>query len=343
MNKILNLFDETYVLDLFNRQVLPLYPDFKSITKIKINPVKKNIWRTTYHVVIEFTVFLSAHDGSSTELSIYCTAHSGEPRKNSFEALSFLWQAGFDQGDLVIPHPLFFSDYFNGFFYRGVPGRNLYHYISHKDYQTIEDVIPKAAAWFAKLHNTPIAGAKNFNQENSRIETVIPGLPKILRKVNQVYPRYFEPCKKIYEIINQREKDYFANNNKLCLIHGDAHPENVIKMSEDKIALIDFTDMCLADFARDVGSFLQQLDFMGSKKINDPAYLEKIKKLFLDNYLLYSKIKLDGYLEERINTYYNWTALRTATFFILKEPPEPERAHGLLVKICEDLKIETNV
>jgi hypothetical protein len=343
MNKILNLFDETYVLDLFNREILPEYPDFTAIKKIEIIPIKKNVWHTTYHVVLEFATTFIDHDGEETELSIFCTAHSNEPRKNSFEALTFLWQTGFDQGNLAIPHPLFFSDYFNGFFYRGVPGKNLYYYINKQDYPVIEDVVGKAAAWFAKLHNTPTKGAKNFNKENSRIETVIPGIVMILKKIAKTYPRYFESYKKIYELINQREKEYFSNGNRQYLIHGDAHPENVIKMGEDKIALIDFTDMCLSDFTRDLGSFLQQLDFMGSKKINDQAYLEKIKKIFLDNYRLNSKIKFDGYVEERIDNYYNWTALRTATFFILKDKPEPERAHGLLVKICENLKLDINV
>ena len=343
MNKILNLFDKDYVLELFNKEVLPLYPDFKKIKQIKIVPVKKNIWNTTYHVVIKFSTSFLTHDGGLVELPFYLTAHSSEPRKSSFEALSFLWQLNFDRGDLVVPHPLFFSDYFNGYFYRGIQGQTLYYYISNKDYAAIEDIVVKAAAWFAKLHNMPTVGVKNFNQENSRVETVLPGMKKILHKINQACPRYFEACKKIYEIIDRKEKRFFAENDRRYLIHGDAHPKNVIKVSEDKIAVIDFTDICLGDFARDLGSFLQQLEFMASKKINDKSYMEKIKKLFLERYLLNSKIELDGYIKERIDNYYNWTALRTATFFMLKDKPEPARAHGLIVKICENFKIRIHV
>src|SRR3990167_2854621 len=247
MNKILSLFDETSVLDLFNQKVLPLYPEFKMIKKIKIIPVKKSVWKTTYHVVVKFATSFLTHDGQTVDLPIYCTAHSSEPRINSFDALSFLWQAGFGRGDLAIPHPLFFSDNFNGFFYRGVRGQTLYYYIQKKNYQIIEDVVAKAAAWFAKLHRTPIARAKNFNPENSRIETVVPGLMNVLQKINHAYQKYFEPCKIIYQIINEKEKKYFGNNGRQCLIHGDDHPKNVIKMSRDKIAIIDFTDTCLAD------------------------------------------------------------------------------------------------
>lgn len=343
MNRILNLFDKTYILALFNREILPLYPGFKAIKQIKIKPVKKNIWQTTYHVVIEFLTSFLTHGGKIIELPIYCTAHSEEPRKNSFDALLFLWQLGFDQGNLVIPRPLFFSNYFNGYFYRGVRGQTLYYYLGKKEYAVIEDVVKKTAAWFAKLHSMPTLGVKNFNPENSRIEAAVPGLDKILKKINQAYPSHYEPCKQVYEIINQKEKKYFADNNRLYLIHGDAHAKNIIKMSEDKIAVIDFTDMCLADFTRDLGSFLQQLDFMGSEKIKNSIYVEKIKKIFFENYLLHSKITIDDLAKERINNYYNWTALRTATFFMLREKPDPARANKLLVKVYKNLRIKTYV
>jgi len=340
MNKILDLFNQSYIADLFNQKILPLYPDFKAVKQIEIIPIKKNIWATTYHVVIEFATTFMARDGQEINLSIYCTAHSSEPRQSSFAALQFLWQLGFSQGDLVIPHPLFFSDYFNGYFYRGVPGQTLYDYFCQKDYAAIEDVVAKAAAWFAKLHGTPTAGAENFNPENSRVETVFPGLTHVLKKINQIYPNLYEAYKKIYEIINRQEKDYFLNNNQRYLIHGDAHPKNVVKMSENKIAVIDFTDICLADFTRDLGSFLQQLSFMGWEKLDDQPYVEKIKKIFFDNYLLNSKITLDDYAKERIDNYYNWTALRTTTFFLLKDQAEPERARRPLTEVCQNLKIK---
>ncbi|MDD4901401.1 MAG: phosphotransferase [Patescibacteria group bacterium] len=343
MNKILNIFDKNYVKDLFNREILPLYPCFEKIECIKIAPVKKNVWHSTYHVVVEFATTFLSRGGGLVELPIYFTAHSNEPRKNSFAALSFLWQAHFSQGDLVVPRPLFFSDDFNGFFYRGVQGQTLYYYIKNKDYKTIENVVIKSAAWFAKLHGVPATKADNFNPENSRIETVIPGIANVLQKINQAYPRYFDACKKIYEIIDREEKKYFAGRGKQSLIHGDAHPQNVIKIGENKISVIDFTDICLADFARDLGTFLQQLEFMASKKIDDAAYLEKIKNIFLENYLLHSKIKLSDYDRERINNYYNWTALRTATFFMLKDKPEPWRSHDLIINVCENLKIKTKI
>jgi len=79
---------------------------------------------------------------------------------------------------------------------------------------------------------------------------------------------------------------------------------------------------------------------MSTIKIPDENYLAKIKNLFLDNYFKLAGVKLDDSLRQRINYYYSWTALRTATLFLLKESPEPERAHALLNKARQDLKLD---
>lgn len=344
-NKIYHLLDEKSVLDFFKKNILPEYQEFSDIKKIKTHLIKDNIWTSTYHVVIEYqTTFIGPEDKLQT-LPIYCTAHSDEPRLNSFEALTFLWQNGFNKGNLTIPKPLFYSPDFNAFFYEGISGENLYQYIRRKDIKTVESVAVKAAAWFAKLHHLSATAvkAKNFNPLNSRIETIIPGMANALIKVQSKEPRYFEICRRAYEIINQKEKDFFSSTERRWLVHGDAHPENVIIMDKNKIGVIDFTDICLADYARDLGTFLQQLEFMMLRKIEGQAQVEKIKRLFLNNYLKNAKITLDDNLRERIDNYYNWTALRTAIFFLLKDKAEPERAHGLLIKISQDLKLDINI
>jgi len=345
MNKIYHLLDEKFVLDLFKKEILPKYPEFSDIKEIKTHLIKDNIWTSTYHVVIEYQTTFINSEKKLEILPIYCTAHSDEPRLNSFEALTFLWQNGFNQKNLTIPRPLFYSSDFNAFFYQGISGENLYQYIRRKDVPTVETVVVETAAWFAKLHHLSSTAekAKNFNPLNSRIETIIPGMAHALAKVQAEEPRYYEICRQAYEKINQEEKDFLSSTEKHWLIHGDAHPENVIIIDKNKIGVIDFTDICLADYARDLGTFLQQLEFMMLRKIEDQAQVEKIKRLFLNSYLKNAKITLDNNLQKRIDNYYNWTALRTAIFFLLKDKAEPERAHGLLIKISQDLKLDIHI
>lgn len=336
MNKILHLFDEKYVIDYLTKKVLPLYPDFESILEVEIHGYKKNIWEKTYHVVIEFKTKFRCKDGEIVELPIFCSAHSDEPRENVYDSLKFLWDNGFGKGQLSIPHPLFFSKGFRGIFYRGVEGRNLYQFIREEKLDEVEKIVPKAAMWFSKLHAVPTGNAKNFNPENSRIKTVIPGVDHILERVSEKYPEYGEIYKNVYGYLVESEEDFLNSTEKRWLVHGDAHPENIIKMDEEKIGVIDFTDLCLSDFARDIGTFMQQLEFMCNRKISEDAYGEKIKNKFLEYYLKEANLVLDDDLKKRINNYYLWTSMRTATFYLLKSDAEPERAVPIIDKVKEN-------
>ena len=340
MNIINNLFNEEFIAELLKEKVLPLYPNFVCIKKIKIQPHKKYIWESTYHAVIEFKTTFAAHSGKEIELPIFCSAHSDEPRKNAYDALKYLWDSGFAKGRLTIPRPLFFSKKFNGIFYRGAKGFNLYHYIRNNNLLEVERIVVMAAQWFAKLHNLSVENAYNFNPENSRIKTVIPGVDHTLERIRDDYPQYNKIYKEAYKIFIANEEEFLASSKKRWLIHGDAHPENVIKMSKGKIAMIDFTDICLSDFARDIGSFSQQIEFMCNRKMDDKKFGQKMKKVFLENYLNNTEIELNSALQKRIDNYYNWTSMRTATFFLLKDKPEPERARKLLLKTCEDMKLD---
>lgn len=340
MNKINWLFDEQFAVKLLKERVLKLYPDFAKIKKVKIIPHKKLIWEHTYHVVIEFESSFLTKEGKTVILPIFATAHSSEPRKNVYESLKFLWNSGFGKSYLTIPHPLFYSNDFKAVFYRGAEGKNLYQYIRQKNFKEIEAIAPKAAQWLLKLHKTPINKARNFNRQNSRIKTVVPGIRHIFKKVKESYPEYARFYQAAFKIFIGKENEFFKKTRKLWLIHGDAHPENVIKMGKKKIAVIDFTDLCLSDFARDLGSFSQQIEYMCNRKIGDPKYSEKIKKLFLSAYFKNAKIKLDDNLKERIENYYNWTAMRTATFFLLKANPEPGRAKPLIEMVAKNLSLQ---
>jgi len=339
MNIIKELFNEEYIINLFKKKVLPLYPDFFHIKKVKIIFHKNYVWESTYHVVVEFATTFKTRDKKNKALSIFCSAHSDEPRKNVYDALKYLWDSGFSKGYLTIPHPLFYSKKHNAIFYRGVNGRNLYQYIRKKDYENIEAMVPKAASWFAKLHNLPTENAKNYNPLNSKIETVIPGVPHILERIKEDYPEYSEAFKKLYKNFTEKENEFLSSTRRRWLVHGDAHGENVIKMGQRKIGVIDFTDLCLSDFARDVGTFLQQLEFMIMRKIDNQEYAKKMKKVFLDNYLVNATINIDKEEFARIENYYNWTAIRTATFFLLKHNAEPERAYPIIRTICKKLNI----
>jgi len=336
MNIIHQLYDEQFIAGYLKKRILPLYPDFKRIKKIQTHGIKNNIWERTYHVVVGYETWFETRAGKTKRLQLYCSAHSNEQRKNVYDALKFLWSRSFSRGNLTIPHPLFYSQRFKGIFYRGIKGNNLYHYIREKDIGEVQKITRLAALWFAKLHKLDTRGARNFNRKNSLIETTVPGAKHWLRSIAEREPQFYDEAKQIFEHLNAAEKKFLRSTPRRWLIHGDAHPENVVKISEKKIGVIDFTDMCLGDFARDIGSFLQQLDYMMRRHIPKKILVTEMKKLFLETYLAARNLTLDEDLKGRIQTYYHWTALRTVIFFLVKEHPEPERAQELIDDIKKD-------
>lgn len=338
MEKAEQLLNKEYMIKLLREKVLPLYPDFIEIESLKIQIHKKLAWDNFYHMVLSYDTIFTKKDGSEEELPIFCSAHSEEPRENVFKVLNFLWESGFGKGHLSIPHPLFYSEHLNGTFYRGAEGKNLYRYIRVADLAEVENIVPKAAEWFAKLHKLSTDASLNFNEMNSRIRTVIPGSPHILERIRKDFPQHLEFFSKIYEKFINDEEQFLALTDKRWLVHGDAHPENIIHISETKIAVIDFTDLCLTDFARDLGAFSQQLEYMCNRKIEDKDFAIKMKKLFLDTYFKNSEVKLTPDLQARIDTYYYWTASRTAIHFLMKHDAEPARAEALIEKIKKELK-----
>jgi len=342
LKRVEHFFDTEYITNLFKRKLPEFYPDFPQVKDFIIYHHKKNIGEKSYHLVLEYRLTLMSFEGQTREVSVFCAAHSSEPREHFFFALKFLWQHGFRDSELTIPRPLFFSTYLNGVFYEGAEGNNLHHYIFQQNKTEIEKIIRQTAKWFAKLHTLAMS-PKEISFPSGFMAEVVPGLAKVYSEINRKHPHYLPLYHRLYDELLKREQSFRDNPKDLCLIHGDAHPDNIIKTSQDRIAVIDLNDLSWGDPARDLGCFLEQLEYMTGREGLEIEYTEFLKQLFLDEYFSVAKIKLNDELKARIDNYYNWTALRTATFFILKEKPEPARAHGLLVNICRNLKIETIV
>lgn len=341
MNKADLLFDENYLQDLFVKEVLPLYPNFSAIKKIDVRPYKKLIWETTYHVVIKYLTHFVDAQGQESRVPIVATAHSSEERENVFLTLSYLWKHHLADREIALPRPLFYSPELRATFYRAIEGQNLLYFIKTQSWPEIEDGVIKSAKLFAKLHSLPLEGAYEFNLNNARVATVLPGVDFTLQELkNRFDGRYFDFIKRAYDYIIAQENSFLDNNTERWLVHGDAHPENLIKLPSGQIGLIDFTDFCRADFARDLGAFCQQLEY---KIITKAKYVEeagKMKDLFISEYFKASKLKLTPAVAERIELYYNFASLRTAVYWLLKHDCDPGRAEFLISHIKNNLKLE---
>jgi len=339
MNIIYQLLDPEFARAYLAERLLPCYPAYKSLGEIIIRPVKQHIWEHTYHVVIEYQTELLSRKGQVLNLPIYASAHSNEPRKNVYDGMKFLWRHGFYRGKLTMPRPLFYSQQFKAVFYRGIRGRSLYEYIRAGEPVAVAEMIARTAGLFAKLHCLPVAAARNFNRKNSRLDTVIPSISHMNQRIKDKYPHLHSPFKKIYNIFIAAEKAFLTDPRHRWLVHGDAHPGNVIKIDGQKAGLIDFTDLCLADFARDLGSFLQQTQYMMRSNNFSEDFIVEQKDSFIRSYQASAKMKVDDEIQQRIKIYYYWTVLRTAATFLLKEKADPAEAEKMIRSVAEEMRV----
>lgn len=337
MNKIYSLLDDNYVLKLFSEKLPFYYPQIKEIKKIIINPYKKLIWDSTYHVVFGYDLFFIDKNDEERELQIVCSAHSSEPRKNILDTLDYLWRKELSGTEIKLPRPLFYSEEFRATFYRALPGKTLLYYIRKRDKAAITSLVSGAARMFAKLHQLPVDDCFSFDSNNQKISSVVPGEKFIYSELkNRFKNNEYEDLVELYQSCVASEKKLFPKQKSL--IHGDAHPENIIKIGKNKIGLIDFTDFSPADFARDLGAFIQQVEYKIVRKVEDLSFAKEIKNLFLSEYLAAAGEKLDDNLQERINLYYDWTALRTAVYWFLNHQASLVNGQELLAAIRERRK-----
>ncbi|MAG29037.1 hypothetical protein CL632_02735 [bacterium] len=317
MKPIEQLFDPKFAKQYLEKHA-PNFTSEHNLSGLTVKSIKRNIGGDFYHVVIQYDAPSLGHT------SIFCTAHAEEDRNIAFRALSFINKHGFKGKDVFLPNPLFFDKKLKVFCYQGVDGKNLLYYITQQK-TDLSRYLKQAAHWIAALHQTPINKTKNFNPANSYIKTAIPA-DYFLPKINRLFPNNYQEIKSQFEKLVKFEEKNISTLNRKYLIHGDFHPENVIiNASDGKVSVIDFTDICLADWTRDVGSFMQQLRYMSRGMRNDDE-TKKYQQLFMNEYLTTLNIKKTTAIEKRITLYRAWTAIRSTIFFLTKEPAEPRNA-----------------
>jgi len=282
----------------------------KSITRIHMIKHKDKWGSKRYHAVLQYHLTLD-NNGQEEKQDIMCVANAEEPRKNAFKAMHFLYTHGFATGHYQIPKPYHYMPSIKAMFYDAAMGENLLQMINKKSRRVYKS-LDMAVGWLNKLHSMKVTNKQNFNPKNARLTTIPPGL----RYVANELPGYHAPmARKAHHLYTQliaAEKQNEVHATKL--VHGDFHPENLIFDPKQRsvVHVIDFADMSIADPARDVGTFLQQLHFM---TLPTPYNTTRLQKQFLHTYLTLRHLKRTPGFVSRINLYQSWTALRTAIFF----------------------------
>lgn len=331
MFSIDDILDPTKVSQLLNERLADVEPLISEVVVQHADLIKSNFHQDYYNLVAAYTLSC-LEDGQKKEMVIYCSAHSSESRQQTMNNLRLLWSKNIPDNQFQANRPLFYEPGCRALFYVGLPGRNLYQCFEIGQEEKINDYLKLTAKWLSRLHRLTL-GMKDWpGGQQQLIGQVVPGRLRALKRIEQNCPQYYDRFVQLYDLLEQREASHWPSRDKLAMIHGDLHPENVI-INDQGAAIIDWADASLGDPARDLGSFIQQLIFMGQRHIPDQAYWQQAQALFLETYQQASGVRLTADWSARLETYYYFTAFRTAIYFVTKSGPEPERADGLLTEV----------
>ncbi len=298
------ILSKKYMKDFFDKRLSEIDGEAKKINKIEIYPAKKHIEKKLFHLVVFYKLFIEKKNGDKKQQMLVYIGHSDNLRKKAYSVLKLAGEK-IQNEEYGVPTLLWYIDNLEGFFYYNVHGSNILNKV--KNDIDVGYFIKLTARFFAEFHqiesNTKL-GLKKFEFDLKYLD------PSGLIEKNK-NNKYLQDILSFYKKIKEEK-----NNFELRLSHGDLHLENIIaNIDHNWIRVIDFSEACLAPIEYDLGSFVQQLRFMTKRKL-DKQKLDRLEKLFLDEYFETSNIKRTKEVEQKINLFKAWTALKSAVSYL---------------------------
>lgn len=321
--KMVKLLEHDFICDVFNKRLKDYYPDFKKVIDLDAEPYKRHLGITSAVLVVQYKIKYQTKTGRKKDTEIFVSAHSDGSRLGAYEKTKFLYENGFGSGKFRVTQPLFFLKEQKAFFYISSPGRSLFYFFTQNPKANIKPAMKLASGWIKRLHKFDTS-LKDFKWPYFKISTMVPTPRKF---IPDFYTRSEERGKLVETLVEEMKQQakYYNSKNKPQLIYGDCHPENVIikSLKTNDLEMIDFTDLALGDPMMDIGTFIQQFDFMGHNFL-DRKKINNYKKFFIESYFNKKISDIDTEYINRINLYQAWTALRTALFlFYMKDVENP--------------------
>ena len=291
-----NLANVNYVKKLFKNNLSSDHDIFTKPNKLYIRPIKQHFDKIFEHSVILYSFHFKADD----KYHLYCSAHSDGSRKKIFTILKISYKK-----QITSQKPLFYDNDTQALFYEGVRGDNLFSHIEQG--HEIKNFIKQSAIKLAHLHQLkPPKTLKKFTISKKILDSA-----GILNKNNTILIEQRKTIIKLFKIIKQEFNNLKINSQQKYFVHGDFHPENIIISQTGEINLIDFTDAVISDYCQDLGSFLQQLGYMTGNQYSK-RQIDNYQKLFISSYFNIRKIKYNQNIENKINLFQAWNALRSS-------------------------------
>ncbi len=322
------LTSHAYMMGFFAQRIREINPQADKLLRLESHEIKAHRDKKFFHYVIMHQLTLRV-GGLRKRYIVLSISFSGHKRKKMYQTLELAYQHGFAKGNVIVPRPLWYIDELMAAFYIGVPGDNLLEHIKN-GYLNL-NLIKKIAEGLAKFHQ--LAPAKSLKLKKHSFS------PIYLDPTNVIGRAYNQKSILANGVLEQyhllKKAQHHLIKDDYLISHGDFHPENVIinKFNNNQIVLIDFSEVCLAPVYFDIGSFLQQLEFMTLSYLSNEQH-KQIEYTFLTGYFKQRQISQD--IKNKINLYKGWTALKSVVYFMIFEDETNRHFAKYLLARSED-------
>ncbi|MBT6691703.1 aminoglycoside phosphotransferase family protein [Candidatus Parcubacteria bacterium] len=343
-NRIAKLLDKSFAEEILRKHLPEHLDGFQELESVELEAHKKHLGATSAVFVVEYRVKYIDKQNEQQSIDIFAGAHSDGTKEEAYRKTKFLYEHGFGKGKYRVTKPLFFSKEQMAFFYEASIGRSLFHFFTQDPKADLGPSLTLAAGWIKKLHCFDTNKFK-FDWPTFKISGMTPKPSKFIADFMDQDETQGKLVKELTEEMNALENKFRAKMGNI-VIYGDYHPENIIvfDLNSKDLEMIDFTDLAYGDPMMDLGTFLQQLDFMGHNFISREQ-INNYKTFFISAYFKKDFDKIDIEYISRINLYQAWTALRTAIFlFYMNDAENPiddllQDSQGYLAVVKKEEKI----
>ena len=165
-----------------------------------------------------------------------------------FEAMRLLWGAGFGQDNRFrIPQPLHHFEDLNLIIQERARGSKLRTVLGDGSHTSFKHA-RMTGLWLAKLHSMPVTPTQVCAYEPEKAS-----LRRFVEALKTDQPQLELELRHYAAAVEQRFDGF--KRVPATLVHGDFHPDHIY-VGNDFITVIDFERFCVADPARDLGSFV---------------------------------------------------------------------------------------
>ena len=321
--RISKLVEKDFAISILNKRLPKYYNDFKAIKSLKLKPFKHHLGITSAVFVVEYKIKYINLEGKIKVIDIFVSAHSDGSRQGSYKKTKVLYENGFKDGQYRVVKPLFFLAKQKAFFYVSSPGSSFFGFFTEDTSVDLTGAMKVITGWINKLHKIDTK-AIDYKWPVFNILDMVPSPKKFIKDFYAEDQKLGKSIDDLVKGLDEQDKKFRKKIGDI-LIYGDFHPENIImkNLEATDLEMIDFTDIALGDPMMDLGTFIQQFDFMGHNFISRKE-IDKHKQNFIEAYFSKDFKDIDIKYINRINLYQSWTAMRSAIFlFYMKDVTNP--------------------